>query len=274
MGEREAVLKALKERLDASIKRGGSNTTAQAREAVKARLVSPLWPAGQGSPGVPDPTGHAGTSVTPELEALVARIKACRICREAPSGKPLPHEPRPVLWPSSTAKILIASQAPGTKVHLSGVPFTDASGDRLRDWLGVSSEEFYDHRLFAIAPMGFCFPGQDAKGADLPPRRECAPAWRAELLAAMPQIELVLTIGLYAQAWHIGKTGRSLTDTVKDWRAILERERTPKIIPLPHPSWRNTGWIRRNPWFEMDLLPLLRTEIRGRIGEGRRNEIP
>src|SRR5919108_5394455 len=121
--------------------------------------------------------------VTSELEILVSRIRACRICSDAPLGKPLPHEPRPVLRPSSTAKILIASQAPGTKVHLSGMPFTDASGDRLRDWLGVTREEFYDPALFAITPMGFCFPGQDGKGSDLPPRRECAPAWRERLMA-------------------------------------------------------------------------------------------
>ena len=201
-----------------------------------------------------------------ELDALVARIRACRICRHAPQGAPLPHEPRPVLIPSPSAKILIASQAPGTKVHLSGLPFTDASGDRLRDWLGVSREEFYDPMLFAITPMGFCFPGQDARGADLPPRRECAPAWRTELMAAMPQIELVLTIGLYAHAWHIGAERRgSLTETVRDWRAIYARDVSPRVLPLPHPSWRNTGWLKRNPWFEMDLLPFLRAEIRGRI---------
>lgn len=204
--------------------------------------------------------------MTPELEELAARIRVCRICRDTPLGVPLPHEPRPVLWPSSTARILIASQAPGTKVHLSGIPFTDASGDRLRNWLGVGKEEFYDTRLFAITPMGFCFPGQDAKGADLPPRRECAPAWRPQLLAAMPQIDLVLTIGLYAQAWHIGRTGRSLTETVADWRQIYARDRLPRVIPLPHPSWRNTGWIKNNPWFEMDLLPFLKAEIRDRIG--------
>jgi uracil-DNA glycosylase len=213
--------------------------------------------------------------VTPELEILVSRIRACRICRDAPLGKPLPHEPRPVLRPSSTAKILIASQAPGTKVHLSGTPFADASGDRLRDWLGVSSDEFYDTGLFAIVPMGFCFPGQDARGADLPPRRECAPNWRRSLMTAMPQIELVLTVGLYAQGWHIGASaGSSLTDRVRDWRAIFERDQKPRIIPLPHPSWRNTGWVKRNPWFEMDLLPFLKKEIRRRIDRTSRNRIP
>ena len=201
------------------------------------------------------------------LERLTARVRACRICVEAPLGRPLPHEPRPVLRPSSTARILLASQAPGTKVHLSGMPFTDASGDRLRTWLGVSSKEFYDIEKFAIVPIGFCVPGQDAKGADLPPRRECAPAWRAELMALMPQIDLVLTIGIYAQSWHMGPARRaSLTETVSNWRAIWEATTGPKVLPLPHPSWRNTGWLKKNPWFEMDLLPFLRSEIRYRIG--------
>ena len=201
-----------------------------------------------------------------ELEQLVDRVQACRICVEAPSGRPLPHEPRPVLRPSSTARILLASQAPGTKVHLSGLPFTDASGDRLRDWLGVTSEEFYDTEKFAIVPMGFCFPGQDAKGADLPPRKECAPAWRAQLMAAMPQIELVLTIGIYAQSWHMGAARHaSLTETVSDWRKIWDAAASPKVLPLPHPSWRNTGWLKKNPWFEMELLPFLKSEIRSRI---------
>ena len=213
--------------------------------------------------------------VAAELDALVARIRACRICRDQPFGRPLPQEPRPVLVPSATAKVLIASQAPGTKVHLSGVPFTDASGDRLRDWLGVTSDEFYDPKLFAIAPMGFCFPGQDAKGSDLPPRRECAPAWRAPLMAAMPEIELVLTIGLYAQAWHLGDARRgSLTDTVRDWRAIYMRNTWPRVMALPHPSWRNTGWLKQNRWFETDLLPFLRTEIRNRVGAVSRNAMP
>ncbi|TIT25238.1 MAG: uracil-DNA glycosylase family protein [Mesorhizobium sp.] len=201
-----------------------------------------------------------------ELEALTARVRACRICVDKPAGGPLPHQPRPVLRPSSSARILIASQAPGTKVHLSGMPFTDASGDRLRSWLGVDSEEFYDTDKFAIVPMGFCFPGQDAKGADLPPRRECAPAWRASLMALMPQVDLVLTIGIYAQSWHMGAARRpSLTQTVMDWRAIWAAPTDPKVLPLPHPSWRNTGWLKRNPWFEMDLLPFLRSEIRYRL---------
>jgi uracil-DNA glycosylase len=200
------------------------------------------------------------------LERLTARVRACRICVENPLGRPLPHEPRPVLRPSSSARILLASQAPGTKVHISGMPFTDASGDRLRDWLGVTGEEFYDTDKFAIVPMGFCFPGQDAKGADLPPRRECAPAWRAELMALMPRIDLVLTIGIYAQSWHMGTARRpSLTETVKDWRTIWNTPVGPKVLPLPHPSWRNTGWLKKNPWFEMDLLPFLRSEIRYRL---------
>lgn len=210
-------------------------------------------------------TPEAG-SLDPQLERLTARIRACRICRDSPLGKPLPHEPRPVLIPSSTARILIASQAPGTKVNISGMPFTDASGDRLRDWLGVTSDEFYNPDFFAIVPMGFCFPGQDAKGGDLPPRRECAPAWREPLMTLMPQIDLVLTIGLYAQAWHIGAArSASLTETVKNWRQVHAATSAPKVIPLPHPSWRNTGWIKRNPWFEMELLPFLKTEIRDRL---------
>lgn len=200
-----------------------------------------------------------------ELAALSAEIRACRICRDAPSGRPLPHEPRPVVVPSSTARILIAGQAPGTKVHLSGKPFTDRSGDRLRDWLDVTQDEFYDPDRFALAPMGFCFPGQDAKGSDLPPRKECAPAWRSQLMALMPQVDLVLTIGIYAQAWHMGARPGSLTDTVANWKQIFESSGPCKVVPLPHPSWRNTGWLKKNPWFETDLLPFLKAEIRGRL---------
>ena len=200
------------------------------------------------------------------LEALADVVRACRICRDAPLGKPLPHEPRPVLRPSSTARILIAGQAPGTRVHETGVPFNDRSGDRLREWLGVTREEFYDTGKFAILPMGFCFPGQDAKGGDLPPRRECAPAWRRPLMDLMPQIELVLAIGLYAQGWHMGdQRSASLTETVARWREIFEVCPAPRILPLPHPSWRNTGWLRRNPWFETELVPKLRREVRKRL---------
>jgi uracil-DNA glycosylase len=200
------------------------------------------------------------------LEQLTAQIRACRICVENPIGKPLPHEPRPVVVASSSARILIASQAPGTKVHVSGVPFTDASGDRLRSWLGVTDAEFYDPQKFAIVPMGFCFPGQDAKGGDLPPRRECALRWREPLMALMPQIDLVLTIGIYAQTWHMGAARRSsLSETVMNWRTVWDTSPARKVLPLPHPSWRNTGWLKRNPWFETDLLPFLRTEIRHRI---------
>ncbi|RJT36191.1 uracil-DNA glycosylase family protein [Mesorhizobium waimense] len=213
-----------------------------------------------------EPAKRRRLRMSAELDSFTAKVRACRICVEHPLGRPLPHEPRPVLRPSSSARILLASQAPGTKVHITGMPFTDASGDRLRNWLGVSSEEFYDTEKFAIVPMGFCFPGQDAKGADLPPRRECAPAWRAPLMALMPRIELVLTIGIYAQSWHMGTTRRSsLTETVKDWRAIWGAPANPKVLPLPHPSWRNTGWLKQNPWFEMDLLPFLRSEIRYRL---------
>lgn len=201
------------------------------------------------------------------LKELTARIGACRICVENPIGRPLPHEPRPVVVASSSARVLIASQAPGTKVHLSGKPFTDASGDRLRNWLGVTSEEFYDPEKFAIVPMGFCFPGQDAHGGDLPPRRECAAHWRQPLMDLMPQIDLVLTIGIYAQSWHMGTSRRaSLSETVVNWRAAWEASPGRKVLPLPHPSWRNTGWLKRNSWFETDLLPFLRAEIRSRIG--------
>jgi len=192
------------------------------------------------------------------IERLRSAIAVCRICRDAPQGGPdkgLPHEPRPVVVLSSSARILIAGQAPGLRVHETGLPFNDTSGDRLRDWLGVDRDQFYDPHKFAIVPMGFCFPGYDGNGSDLPPRRECAQHWRKEVISSMPQIRLVLAVGSYAQAWHLGlKSRASMTRTVADWRNHLEGG----ILPLPHPSWRNTGWIRRNPWFERQLLPELR----------------
>lgn len=199
------------------------------------------------------------------LEGLRREIAACRICRDAPLrgvDHRLPHEPRPVAVISTKARVLIAGQAPGLKVHESGMPFNDASGDRLREWLAVDRATFYDRDQFAIVPMGFCFPGYDREGSDLPPRRECAAHWRQRVIAAMPQIELVIAVGQYAQAWHIGSGRRkTMTETVGAWREILFANRPPAILPLPHPSWRNTGWIRRNPWFEQDLLPAMRERI-------------
>jgi uracil-DNA glycosylase len=154
------------------------------------------------------------------------------------------------------------SQAPGTRVHASGIPFTDASGERLRAWMGVTPDEFYDTARVAIIPMGFCFPGLDAKGGDLPPRRECARQWHGLLFAELPRLELVVIPGQYGQRWHLGaNTGASLTETVHDWRRIVGRAGTPVYIPLPHPSWRNNGWLRANPWFEDELLPFLRDRV-------------
>jgi uracil-DNA glycosylase len=204
--------------------------------------------------------------VADDLELLRREIASCRICRDAPlrgADHRLPHEPRPVAVISTKARVLIAGQAPGLRVHESGLPFDDASGDRLREWLQVDRQTFYDRDRFAIVPMGFCFPGYDAKGSDLPPRRECAPAWRQRVIAAMPQIELVLAVGQYAQAWHLGAERRgNMTETVSAWRAIMFANRSPFVVPLPHPSWRNTGWIKRNAWFEQELLPTLRERIR------------
>ncbi len=200
------------------------------------------------------------------LDGLRAGISACRICRDAPLrgiADRLPHEPRPVAVLSARARVLIAGQAPGLRVHESGLPFDDASGDRLRQWLDVDRPTFYDRDRFAIVPMGFCFPGYDAKGSDLPPRRECAPAWRERAISAMPQIELVLAVGSYAQAWHMGASRReNMTETVRNWRDGLAKQGRPAVLPLPHPSWRNTGWIRRNGWFEEELLPELRRRIK------------
>ncbi|MEP9378080.1 uracil-DNA glycosylase family protein [Aquabacter sp. CN5-332] len=210
------------------------------------------------------------------LDGLVAEIRACRACLDAPLGPPLPHEPRPVLRVSSTARILVASQAPGTKVHLSGLPFTDASGDRLRKWLGVDKKTFYDVSRIAIAAMGFCFPGQDAKGADLPPRRECARLWHDRLFAALPEFDLILTIGRPAQAYHLKRLGlghllgTGLTQTVASWRQVRASRNDTRVYALPHPSWRNTGWLKKNPWFEADLLPELQADIAASLDRAER----
>ena len=195
--------------------------------------------------------------------AVVDRLRSCRICRDAPGrGPALPHEPLPIVQGTSRARLLLASQAPGARAHASGVPFQDPSGIRLRDWLGLDEERFYDADRVAIVPMGACFPGNDRLGGDLPPRPECMPAWRMPLLAALPRVDLVLAIGLHAQAWHLGAEARGgLTRTVLRWREILAAERRPRVLPLPHPSWRNSSWLKRHPWFETELLPVLRAEV-------------
>jgi uracil-DNA glycosylase len=203
----------------------------------------------------------------PDLAALLARVRACRQCRDAPDGKPLGHEPRPVLRASTTARILIAGQAPGARVHASGAPFTDPSGDRLRDWLGVTSDEFYDESRIAIVPMGFCYPGTDARGADHPPRPECRRLWHDAAFQTLPPPQLILCIGQYAIDYHFHRLGlgqfrkASMTQIVADWRAILAAAPVPLLV-LPHPSWRNNGWIRKNPLFEQDILPYLRQKVR------------
>ena len=188
------------------------------------------------------------------ITALEQDITRCRLCAADFAQTATAHEPRPVAWLSPTARILIAGQAPGARVHDSGRPFTDPSGDRLRDWMGVDEGTFYDRRRIAILPMAFCFPGYDAKGADLPPPRRCADHWRQRALAAMPQIHLTLLVGGYSQNWHLGTRG--VTATVAAWQ-----DHAPATIPLPHPSWRNTAWLRKNPWFALDLLPFLRRRI-------------
>jgi uracil-DNA glycosylase len=200
----------------------------------------------------------------PGLDDVIRQVRACRLCREAPRhGAALAHEPRPIIQGSATARLCIASQAPGTRAHAAGKSFFDPSGVRLRAWLGVDEATFYDERRVAIVPMGSCFPGHDAKGGDLPPRRECAEMWRPAIFKAMPQLELVIVIGQYAQAWHLGEDFKDgLTATVRRWREILDSARRPRVLPLPHPSWRNNGWLRNNPWFEAELLPVLRREVR------------
>ncbi|WP_201860476.1 uracil-DNA glycosylase family protein [Microvirga soli] len=206
----------------------------------------------------------------PNFDDLAAQLRACRICRDAPRyGTAMPHEPRPILQGSATARLCIASQAPGTRAHASGIPFADRSGTRLRDWLGMDEPTFYDASKVAIVPMGSCFPGQDAKGGDLGPRRECAEAWRQPLFQALPNLELVLLIGQYAQAWHMGDDFKDgLTETVRRWRDILGSPQKPRILPLPHPSWRNNGWLKKNPWFQAELLPTLQREVRELLRDG------
>lgn len=186
---------------------------------------------------------------------LTRRISGCTLCAGRFAATATRHAPRPVLWFEPQARILIAGQAPGLRVHEAGRPFADPSGDRLRSWLGVSAEEFYDRSRIAIVPMAFCFPGYDAKGSDLPPPLLCARTWREEVMAALPDITLTILVGGYAQKWHLGRRG--VTETVRSWR-----DHAPAVFPLPHPSWRNTAWLGKNPWFEAELLPVLRNHVR------------
>lgn len=185
----------------------------------------------------------------------MAEIAGCRTCAAAFAATATAHAPRPVLRVAPTARLLVAGQAPGARVHASGVPFDDASGVRLRDWLGLSPAQFYDGARVAIVPMAFCFPGYDARGADLAPPRVCAATWRARVLADLPQLRLTLAVGGAAQDWHLGRAGR-VTDRVAAWQSA-----PPGVIALPHPSWRNTGWLRRHPWFEAELVPWLRARV-------------
>lgn len=189
------------------------------------------------------------------LIPLLDDIRHCRLCADH-----LPLGPRPVVQASASARLLIAAQAPGRRVHETGLPFNDPSGDRLRAWLNVDRDRFYDPSQIAIVPMGFCFPGTGRSG-DLPPRPECADTWRSALLAQLTGVELTLVIGQYAQAWHLPDKPRTLTETVKAWRRWA-----PSIIPLPHPSPRNNLWLRRNPWFEAEVVPMLQTRVAELVG--------
>lgn len=191
-----------------------------------------------------------------DLDALLAQVRACRLC-----AAHLPLGPRPVVRAKATARLLIIGQAPGTRVHESGVPWNDRSGERLRDWLQIGSETFYDEARVAIMPMGFCYPGVDAKGGDKPPRPECAPEWHDRILAHLPDVRLTLLVGAYAQKRYLG--GReSMTERVRAFRTHLAEG----FLPLPHPSWRTTHWQKKNPWFDAEVLPELRARTAAMLG--------
>lgn len=184
------------------------------------------------------------------MDRLREEIAACRLCAARFAATATRHQPRPVVWFQAGAPVLVVGQAPGMRVHLSGRPFDDRSGERLRQWMGMERDDFYDKSKLAIVPMAFCFPGYDARGADLPPPPICAATWRARVMAGLAP-KLTLLVGGAAMRWHLG--ARQVTPTVAAWRDHL-----PSVFPLPHPSWRNTGWLKRNPWFEAELLPALR----------------
>ena len=191
------------------------------------------------------------------LSALTSQIAGCTLCADRFAATATGHAPRPVVWAGEGARVLIAGQAPGLRVHEAGKPFWDRSGVRLRSWLGIDEATFYDRSRIAVVPMAFCFPGYDAKGSDLPPPRLCAASWRDRLLDRLPGVGLTLLVGGYAQKWHLGAAAKGgVTQTVAAWRDFA-----PHTVPLPHPSWRNTAWLKRNPWFEAELLPALRIRM-------------
>lgn len=190
------------------------------------------------------------------MDALTDQVSRCTLCAERFAATATAHAPRPVVWFAPGARLLIAGQAPGLRVHQSGKPFDDPSGARLRDWLGIDPTTFYDRSRVAIVPMAFCFPGYDAKGSDLPPPPVCRKSWHGAVMETLPDIRLRVIVGGYAQTYHLGAQS-GVTDTVAGWRDHL-----PGTIPLPHPSWRNTGWLKRHPWFEAELLPVLRARVR------------
>ena len=218
-------------------------------------------------------TELAGTNVLPrygEMKAndpsmmasgdLSARISDCRLCADRFAKTATAHAPRPVVWFQPGARLLIAGQAPGARVHASGRPFTDPSGDRLRAWLGIDETTFYDRDRVAIVPMAFCFPGYDARKADLPPPALCARTWHDQVMEDLGTVRLKVLVGSHAIRWHLGQKG-ALTESVRRWR-----DHWPEVIPLPHPSWRNTGWIKRNPWFADEVLPALRVRVQEVLG--------
>lgn len=186
---------------------------------------------------------------------LQTEIAGCQLCADRFAKTHTAHQPRPVVWFQPDARILVAGQAPGARVHESGRPFTDPSGDRLREWMGIDETVFYDRSKLAILPMAFCFPGYNDKGADLPPPAICAKTWRGSAMEQLNSVRLTLLIGGYAQKWHIG--AGKVTETVAGWR-----DHAPSVFPLPHPSWRNTAWLKKHPWFEEELLPVLRQTVR------------
>lgn len=191
------------------------------------------------------------------LKKLLAEVRACRVCADH-----LPLGPRPVLRAAATARILIVGQAPGTRVHATGVPWDDPSGERLRSWLGIAREVFYDETRVAIIPMGFCYPGRLLRGGDCPPRPECAPMWHPRLRACLPQLETTVLCGAYALRYYLGdRAGKSLTETVRNWRRFA-----PEFVPLPHPSPRNNLWLKKNAWFVEDVVPYLQARVGNLLG--------